>query len=57
MSEPVYWNGHADSEIIFRQKKAVQKIKAEFEERGVEFEEFWESVGGVESMPGMEIAT
>ena len=35
----------------------VQKIKAEFEERGVEFEEFWQSVGGVESMPGMEIAT
>lgn len=56
MSEPVSWNRHADSEVIFRQKKAVQKIKAEFEERGVEFEEFWESVGGVESMPGMEIA-
>lgn len=48
---------HADSEIIFRQKKAVQKIRGEFQDQGVEFEEFWESVGGVEGMPGMEIAT
>lgn len=42
---------------MFRQKKAVQKIRVEFEERSVEFEDFWESVGGVENMPGMEIAT
>lgn len=40
-----------------RQKKAVQKIREEFEDQGVDFEEFWESVGGVEGMPGMEIAT
>ncbi|KAL9070385.1 MAG: hypothetical protein Q9161_004944 [Pseudevernia consocians] len=39
-----------------RQKTAVQKIKREFEEQGVDFEEFWGSVGGVEGMPGMEIA-
>ena len=42
--------------MIFRQKKAVQKIKREFEEQGVDFDEFWGSVGGVEGMPGMEIA-
>lgn len=47
---------YADSETIVRQKKAVQKIRTEFEEQGVEFEEFWGSVGGVEGMPGMEIA-
>ena len=47
---------YADCEMILRQKKAVQKIRMEFEEQGVEFEEFWESVGGVESIPGMEIA-
>lgn len=38
-----------------RQKKAVQKIKEEFKEREVDFDEFWADVGGVESMPGMEI--
>jgi hypothetical protein len=38
-----------------KQKKAVQKIKEEFEERGVDFDDFWADVGGVESMPGMEI--
>ena len=40
-----------------RQKKAVQKIREEFEDQGVDFEQFWESVGGLEGMPGMEIAT
>lgn len=40
-----------------RQKKAVRKIREEFEEQGVDFEEFWGSVGGVEGMPGMEITT
>ncbi|CAD6571948.1 MAG: hypothetical protein ASARMPRED_004927 [Alectoria sarmentosa] len=41
---------------VERQKKAVQKIRGEFQDQGVEFEEFWESVGGVEGMPGMEAA-
>lgn len=35
----------------------MQKIRREFEEQEIDFEEFWESVGGVETMPGMEIAT
>lgn len=52
----VFQERYADCEMILRQKKAVQKIRMEFEEQGVEFEEFWENVGGVESMPGMEIA-
>ena len=34
----------------------MQKIKAEFEEQGVDFEVFWGSVGGIEGMPGLEIA-
>ena len=40
---------------VERRRKAVQKIKMEFEDRKVDFDEFWEDVGGVESMPGMEI--
>jgi len=38
-----------------KQKKAVQKIKEEFKEREVDFDDFWADVGGVENMPGMEI--
>ena len=38
-----------------RQGKAVRKIRAEFEDKGVEFDDFWADVGGVENMPGMEI--
>ena len=53
----IYGNWQTDSETITRQKKAVQKMKQEFEEQGVDFEEFWEVVRGVEGMPGMEIAT
>lgn len=40
---------------VEKQKRAVQKIKDEFVDRGVDFDEFWKDVGGVESMPGMEI--
>ena len=40
---------------VERQRKAVQKIRAEFQDRGVDFEEFWADVGGLENMPGMEI--
>lgn len=38
-----------------KQRKAVQKIEEEFKEKDVDFDEFWADVGGVESMPGMEI--
>lgn len=38
-----------------RQRKAIEKIKVEFEEQGVTFDEFWAGVGGLEDMPGMEI--
>lgn len=38
-----------------KQKKAIEKIKEEFEAQRVDFDEFWEDVGGVENMPGMEV--
>jgi hypothetical protein len=37
-----------------RQKVAMQKAKALFEKQGVDFEKFWEEVGGPEGLPGME---
>ena len=40
---------------VEKQKKAVQKVREEFEEEGVDFDWFWKDVGGLESMPGMEI--
>ena len=41
---------------VEKQKKAVGKIREEFEEKGVDFDEFWGGVdGGIESMPGLEI--
>jgi len=40
-----------------RQGKAVQKIRVEFEDRGVAFDDFWADVGGIENMPGMEITS
>ena len=41
---------------VEKQKKAVRKIREEFEEKGVDFDEFWDDVdGGIESMPGLEI--
>ena len=52
-----FGNRPADSGTIIRQTKAVEKIRAEFEEQGVDFEQFWDGVGGVEGMPGMEITT
>ena len=52
-----YGNQLADSETIIRQTKAVEKIRVEFEDQGVDFKQFWDSVGGVEGMPGMEITT
>ncbi|KAL6718977.1 hypothetical protein ACLMJK_003212 [Lecanora helva] len=38
-----------------RQAKAIEKIRREFEDRDVDFDEFWADVGGLENMPGMEI--
>lgn len=40
---------------VEKQRRAVQKIREEFEVREVDFDDFWADVGGVESMPGMEI--
>ncbi|MCJ1277431.1 hypothetical protein MMC21_005244 [Puttea exsequens] len=38
-----------------RREKAVRNVREEFERQGVDFEEFWGEVGGVENMPGMEL--
>ena len=40
-----------------RRRRAIDKIKEEFEEQAVDFEEFWDSVGGIESIPGLETTT
>jgi hypothetical protein len=37
-----------------RQEAAMEKAKKMFEAQGVDFEEFWKSVGGTEGLPGME---
>ncbi|KAK4696238.1 hypothetical protein P7C71_g1633, partial [Lecanoromycetidae sp. Uapishka_2] len=40
---------------VQKQKKAIEKIRGEFEAQRIDFDEFWEDVGGVGSMPGMEV--
>ena len=40
-----------------KRRNAVQKMKDEFQERNVDFDEFWAGVGGVESMPGLEVTS
>jgi hypothetical protein len=37
-----------------RQQEAMRKAKDMFEEQGVDFDQFWKDVGGMENMPGME---
>ena len=37
-----------------KQKKAVRSIREEFDRQKVDFDGFWDGVGGVESMPGLE---
>lgn len=38
-----------------RQAAAMREAKRIFEERGVDFASFWEEVGGVEGMPGLDV--
>ena len=40
---------------VDKQAKAVQSIKEEFLRREVDYDEFWNDLGGIESMPGLEI--
>ena len=41
-----------------RQRGAVEKARAMFQEQRVDFEGFWDGIdGGVEGMPGMEVVT
>ena len=42
---------------VERRNKTIEKIKGEFEERKVDFDDFWQDVGGLENMPGMEITS
>ena len=37
-----------------KRHKAIQKIKDEFDEQDVDFDEFWAKVGGIQSMPGLD---
>ena len=37
-----------------KQKKAAKSIREEFERQNVHFDAFWDGLGGVESMPGLE---
>jgi hypothetical protein len=38
-----------------RQVKTMRRVKEMFEGEGVDFEKFWESVGGMEGMPGLDL--
>ena len=38
-----------------RREKALNKIREEFDEEDVDFDDFWDSVGGVDDMPGLEV--
>ncbi|KAL9126345.1 MAG: hypothetical protein Q9217_004591 [Psora testacea] len=40
-----------------KRQKAILKMKEEFDEQGVNFDDFWAKVGGIESMPGLEVST
>jgi hypothetical protein len=39
-----------------RQLEAMRKAKELFEINGIDFDKFWEKVGGMEGMPGLELA-
>lgn len=39
-----------------RQVDTMRKAKSMFESQGVDFEKFWEKVGGMKGLPGMELA-
>lgn len=40
---------------VEKQKKAIEKIREEFQAQRINFDDFWDGVGGVETMPGMEL--
>ena len=40
-----------------KQQHAILRIREEFQEQEVDFDEFWGAVGGIESMPGLEVAS
>ena len=39
-----------------KRDNAVRRIREEFEDQDVDFDEFWSAVGGIESMPGLEVS-
>ncbi|KAG8525976.1 uncharacterized protein KY384_000738 [Bacidia gigantensis] len=39
---------------VDRRQKAIDKIREEFSDQKIDFEEFWEGVGGIDSMPGLQ---
>ena len=40
-----------------RRDQAVRKIREEFEEQKLDFAHFWNMVGGIQNLPGLEIST
>ena len=40
-----------------RREQAVDKIRTEFVDQDVDFDDFWSRVGGVGAMPGLEVST
>ena len=40
-----------------RQAKTMKETKELFESHGIDFEKFWEEVGGIQGLPGMEITS
>ena len=40
-----------------KQQTAIYRIREEFEQQGVDFDEFWRAAGGIESMPGLEVSS
>lgn len=42
-----------DASNVDKRRKVEQRIREEFEEQHVEFDDFWNGFGGIESMPGL----
>ena len=54
--EMMQYEGSRPGEFtVERQREMKEKGRQMFEDQGVDFEEFWQEVGDVDRMPGMEV--
>ena len=54
--EMIQYEGSRPGEFtVERQREMKEKGRQMFEDQGVDFEEFWQEVGDVDRMPGMEV--